>query len=186
MCRKPFNIAVLLLVLAACDSGQQASTGDARVLEPIASVPTEAVAISIVGDNGKFVCADQARVGEMGNALICDRSLRSDWETFNLVPLDSGRVALQASNGKFVCADRTKGGLLTADRDHPGEWETFELVPMSEGRFAMRTLEGLYVGADYALAGGDNGLMRANRQQPHAWETFLLLHEVGGQQGVAP
>jgi glucosylceramidase len=118
--------------------------------------------ITLKGINNLYVS------GENGTqAMTCNRSSTSGWETFTVVDAGAGKIALQ-SQGKYVSSENGAQA-ITCSRTTLGDWEKFDWVVNADGKISLRGNNGRYISSENGTQA-----MTCNRTSISGWEAFSI------------
>lgn len=132
--------------------------------DPPATTPVVLPArLTLRSAHGLYLCAE----GGGGGAVVADRPVAAEWETFAAVPgVVPGSVALRCHDGAhYLCAEDGGGGALVADRTSVGPWESFTLERHGDG-VALRSVGGHVVCAE------DDRTVNVTRRVVGPWEVW--------------
>ncbi len=109
--------------------------------------------------NGKYVSSNDG-----ANAMWCDRTSASAWETFEVVDAGGGFIALKGSNGKYVSGTSP----MYCNATTIGSTEKFTWISPVAGQVQLKcSANNLFVCSENGSAA-----MNCNRSSASGWETF--------------
>lgn len=116
--------------------------------------------ITLKGFNNLYVSSENGT-----QAMNCNRTTASGWETFTVVDAGAGKIALRSMD-KYVSSENGTQA-ITCNRTTIGDWEKFDWVVNADGKISLRGNNGLYISSE-------NGTqpMTCNRSSISGWEAF--------------
>jgi glucosylceramidase len=116
--------------------------------------------VTLKGINDRYVS------GENGTqAMTCNRTTTSGWETFTVVDAGGGKVALR-SQGKYVSSENGTQA-ITCNRTAIGDYEKFDWVVNADGKISFRGNNGRYISSENGTQA-----MTCTRISISGWEAF--------------
>jgi hypothetical protein len=153
------NVIALSLIASAAMSGQ--NLGEQIALQT---------------SNGFYLTAENGGGMVAPRAVVTNRRLAAEWETFTIGRSSCG-YTFKTASGTFLTAEAEGRGGLSADRRALGPWECFKLVWVDRDRMqvALKTVAGTYVTAENNGGKPAAGAISTDRTQIGPWETFTLV-----------
>lgn len=160
-------IAILMLVgillTNSCSKSVDAPVVDNSPTTPakhLKDAPVIGASVYLMGINGQFVSSN----GDGTNAMICNRTSASTWETFTIVDAGGGYIALKSSFGKYVSGSTP----MYCNAASIGATEKFTWTSPAAGQVQFKcSANNLYVCSENGTTS-----MNCNRTSASGWETF--------------
>ncbi len=116
--------------------------------------------VSLKGINNRYVSSEDGT-----QAMNCNRTSASGWETFTVVDAGNGKIALKAQ-GKYVSSENGTQA-ITCSRTSIGDWEKFEWITNQDGKISLKGNNGKYISSENGTQA-----MTCNRTSISGWEAF--------------
>ncbi|QJD98232.1 glucan endo-1,6-beta-glucosidase [Mucilaginibacter robiniae] len=116
--------------------------------------------VTLKGINNLYVSSENGT-----QAMNCNRSSASGWETFTVVDAGNGKIALQ-SQGKYVSSENGTQA-ITCNRTSISDWEKFDWMVNADGKISLRGNNDKYVSSENGTQA-----MTCNRTSISGWEAF--------------